>query len=158
MPEIRNTFDQLYAMYTAEFPPTTHIGATRTGLRGTMQEGVPNRPGVYVIYERTSDIPIYIGSAGKIGRNLVASGSTMRTRIFQSTTPYHFDNDEDLFRYGPRDADVPPVGYASDFPIANIRIECLVVPHPLAPSVLEHLLIQGFINQYHDLPLVNREI
>ena len=78
--------------------------------------------------------------------------------MFGSSTPYHFDTTANQFKYGPTTAGVPPAGYHYSISLSEIEITCLAVYSPSAPTVLEHLLIQGFINQYHDLPEANQKI
>ncbi|MDZ4289470.1 MAG: hypothetical protein U0984_16010, partial [Prosthecobacter sp.] len=102
------------------------------------------------------DCPLYIGSSGKIGKGLVVSDSTIHHRLFGASTPYHFE--EEVFRFGPTTATVPPDGYTDSVPLRDLQIECYVVPSPKIPAAWEHLLLQGFINQFGDLPVVNQKI
>ena len=89
---------------------------------------------------------MYIGSAGKMGRHLVLSGSSIRSRLFSATTPYHFG--EDVFHYGPTTSAIPPAGYAHQIPLRDVEVTCFVISAPKAPTAFEHLLIQGFIDEF----------
>ncbi|MDO9558317.1 MAG: hypothetical protein Q7I89_01370 [Syntrophales bacterium] len=111
-----------------------------------------------MIWKKGALSPIYIGSSGKIEKKLKLSGSSIRGRMFGSSTPYHFDATANQFKYGPTTPGVPPAGHHYAISLSEIEVTCLVVYSPSAPTVLEHLLIQGFINQYHDLPEANQKI
>ena len=136
----------------AAITSTIHLGQTKM----TLLENIPQAHGIYIIYKREGDHPLYIGCSGKIGHNLVISGSTMRSRLRGATTPYNFADNE--FSYGPTTADTRPAGYDSNIPLNEIWIECLQTPAGVAPVFLESLLIQGFIHQYGDLPAANQRI
>ena len=155
MPEIHDTFDALYKQYKKVFIHSTHSSHTRAGL----MKSVPAKTtGVYVIWKKGALSPIYIGSSGKIEKKLKPSGSSIRSRMLGSSTPYHFDTTANQFKYGPTTSGVPPAGYHYAISLSEIEVTCLAVYSPSAPTVLEHLLIQGFINQYHDLPEANQKI
>jgi hypothetical protein len=157
MPELTQNFDDLYRIYSALFPHSDHVGATRAEFMKAVPK-VPNVPGVYLVWRKSESRPLYIGSSGKCEKNLTLSGQTVRQRLFGSSTPYHFDAIAHVFRYGPTTTGVPPAGYTNAINLANIRISILATRKNIAPSALEHMLIQGYINQHHDLPEANQKI
>ena len=155
MPELTSTFTALYAQYGEVFRLTTHEGADRANLMQT----VPGEfPGVYLIWKKGVPQPLYIGSSGKIGPDLSPSGSNVKRRLFGANTPYHFDKNAPVWRYGPTTAGVPPAGYFYEVPISDLRMSIFALPPPQAPAVLEHLLLQGFINEFGRLPVANQKI
>ena len=118
---------------------------------------VPDFPGVYVISPISGQRrPIYIGSSGKISRDLAASKSTMRGRLRGANTPYKFDGEG--FHFGPTSTGVPPVGYASKLKVRDLKVTCLQTPANIAPAALEALLLQGCIHDFGDLPVANQKL
>jgi hypothetical protein len=111
-----------------------------------------------LVWRKSENHPLYIGSSGKIEKDLALSGQTVRQRLFGSSTPYHFDATAHVFRYGPTTSGVPPAGYTYAINLADICISTIATPNNIAPTVLEHLLIQGYINQHGDLPAANQKI
>lgn len=148
-------FDDLYNMYSAKFRTTDHSGATQKDLIKNLRETVPNVRGVYVVRLDTGD-PLYIGSSGKIEKGARLAGQKVWQRLANSTTPYHIDVGN--FRYGPTTSGVPPADYTDAIKLDRVRISVIETPPNIAPSVLEHLLLQGHFNQYGDLPPANRRI
>lgn len=146
---LKDTFNSL----TKKLPPRI-IGRSRKEL----MRRVGNNRGVYLIFKKGESMPIYIGSAGKMIKGGSWNNSTIRKRMFQANTPYHFDKKTDLLCYGPKTTGVPPAGYRHSIPLDAIEIITIELEAPYAPSALEHLLIQGFINQYGDLPEANQKI
>lgn len=155
MQEIHESFDTLFARWKDVFHSTIHASKNYAGLRASIPAKVT---GVYIVRDTEQDRIIYIGSSGKIQKQLVPSGSSIRSRLFGSSTPYHFDKATNDFRYGPTSSGVPPKGYSYAVPICSIEVTCIAVACPFAPSVLEHLLLQGHINQFRDLPDANQKI
>lgn len=154
MPDINQTLANLLLKYADTFVTSTHTGATRKILQSSVP---PEIAGVYMIAKKNeSHRPLYIGSSGKIGRGLETSGSSIRTRLFNASTPYRFK--EEVFCFGPTSAKVPPDGYTHEIPLNDLQIVCFRVPNPKIPAAWEHLLIQGFINQFGDLPIANQKI
>lgn len=153
MPDINQTFTNLLLRYDRIFSKSTHTGNTRSAMRTL----IPSKAGVYIISRiEESNRPLYIGSSGKIARGLVVSGSSIRSRLFAASTPYKFE--EDVFRFGPTTAGVPPDSYTNAVSLKDLQILCFVVTAPKIPAVWEHLLIQGFINEFGDLPIANQKI
>jgi hypothetical protein len=76
--------------------------------------------------------------------------------MFGASTPYRFD--DKFFRFGPTTATVPPAGYTGAIALSDIQITCFAVFAPKIPAAWEHLLLQGFINQFADLPIVNQKV
>ena len=156
MTEIADTFTRLLAQYSGVFPTTTHTAPTCAGLKGLVPKKVT---GVYIVKQTlNNDRVLYIGSSGKIHKGMTSSGSSIHNRMFGSSTPYHFDNNANTFCYGPTTPGVPPAGYTIAVPVSSINVTCLAVENPKVPSVLEHLLIQGHITEFHDLPDANQKI
>lgn len=155
MHELTSTFTALYAQYRQVFPVTTHQGVDRSSLMRTVPGGFP---GVYLIWKIGVSQPLYIGSSGKIGPDLSPSGSTVKTRLFGANTPYHFDKNAPVWRYGPTTAGVPPAGYFHEVPVTDLTLTLFALPHPQSPAVLEHVLLQGFINEFGRLPTANQKI
>jgi hypothetical protein len=182
MPELTQNFDDLYRIYGAFFPHSHHTGANRA----TLEKSVPAKRGVYLIW-RTHAPPtqqggrhsienrsaadnltdkqlqlIYIGCSGKIKKRMVLGAGNVHTRLFGAATwmPYLFDGKANLFRHdpGPKASNGRPSCYHKSIPISEIEISVIATPNKIAPSALEHLLIQGYINQHSDLPEVNQEI
>lgn len=154
MLDINRTFDELLLKYVDMFSTSTHSAATRRALQASVPAKIP---GVYVIVKKT-DVrrPIYIGSSGKIGRSLLPSGSSIRSRIFGASTPYRFG--EAVLQYGPTTTTVPPADYTEHVALGDIQITCFAVFAPKIPAAWEHLLLQGFINQFGDLPVANQKV
>jgi hypothetical protein len=153
--ELTTTFTCLYAQYREIFSVTTHEGENRASLMATIRYGFP---GVYLIGRKNSHQPLYIGSAGKIGPDLRLSGSNVKTRLFSATTPYHFDRISHVWRYGPIMADLAQTAYIHEVPIVDLMLTIFNLPLPYSPAVLEHLLLQGFINEFDRLPTANQRI
>ena len=155
MHELTSTFTALYAQYRQVFPVTTHEGVDRESLMRTVPSVFP---GVYLIWKKDVPQPLYIGSSGKIGPDLSPSGSKVKNRLFGANTPYHFDKNAPVWRYGPTTAGVPPTGYLHEVPVSDLTLTLFALPHPQSPAVLEHVLLQGFINEFGRLPTANQKI
>jgi hypothetical protein len=154
MCEINKGFDDLYTIYQKQFDHTECANENRKDLLKI----VPPVRGVYLIWKTTEKKPLYIGSSGKIKKGMLLSGQNVKARIFGSSTPYKIDRVTNEFKYVPKTTGVPPSGYYHAVKLTAIRITIIATPTDIAPSVLEHLLIQGFINQFHDLPEANQKI
>lgn len=160
MPELTDKFQTLFSSYSGMFTATHHNGNSRNAVLASLSKDV----GVYVIFRKAdSKCPIYIGSAGKIETGtagLIYNGSTILKRISGASTPYHLNGSTNEFEYDPTTSGVPPAGYGATIPLADIEFACItkITSCWLAPTVLEHLLIQGFINQFGRLPDVNQKI
>jgi hypothetical protein len=171
MPELYNPFVSLLVSYQTAFQESGHHHvvanhATCTGLLGAL----PALPGVYLIRDTTSDRLLYIGCTGKISRNrnniAARNKGTLRGRMGR-WTPYSFKFNPNHFSYcvnyapgttarGPNQV----ISYNHKIAVANISIEAFAfdAAMPLSPSVLEHLLLQGFLNQFGSLPVCNNEL
>ena len=177
MPELNQKFDDLYRIYSASFPHSNHTGANR----GAVERSVPAKRGVYLIWRihaqqadrrsienrsRADNLNykqlIYIGCSGKIKKKKVLGAGNVRKRLFgpSTWTPYLFDGKTNLFRYDPgsKAPSGRPAIYHKCIPINEIEISVVATTNKIAPSALEHLLIQGYINQHSDLPKANQEI
>lgn len=156
MPEMNETFTALLRVYAGIFTTTTYGQPTCAGLLRSIPTNVA---GVYIINETGNNHRVlYICSAGKIHKGLKTSLSTIRRRMTGASTPYHFDRRANVFCYGPSTTGVPPAGYNQAVPVGQIEITCLAVKCPKAPTILEHLLIQGHINEFGALPDANQKI
>lgn len=156
MIDINDKFTSLLKKYSGIFNTTQHTCTTCEGLRGQIPKGVT---GVYIVKEARNDGRIvYIGSAGKIHKGMTVGGSSIHKRMFYSSTPYRFDKIKNTFCYGPTTTSVPPAGYKFSISVGNIIVLCIDVASPFAPSALEHLLIQGHITEFGDLPVANQKI
>ena len=157
MPEINNTFAALLSSYSTIFAKSSHTHPTVAALRASVPKKVT---GVYVIEEKTNNRILYIGSAGKVHKGMTTGRSSINNRMFgpATSTPYRFDPLTNDFFYGPTTSGAPPAGYLNRVSVANIIVHCIVVKCPKVPSVLEHLLLQGHINQFGDLPDANQQI
>lgn len=157
MPELLDTFTSLRAKYAAIWPVSHHAAPNRTILMTTFTR--PHWRGVYIIYRKEQEEPLYVGSAGKLERSSsgpVVKGQTVRSRLFFSNTPYFFDPATHLWRYGPTTSGAPPAGYRAFVPIPDLRIESFHLPKTHAASSLEHLLLQGCVNEFGNLPVANQ--
>jgi len=128
-----------------------------SGDDNTLLNGLPNNPGVYII-KRGNEV-IYIGSSGKLNRDGEYSKSVIRNRLRYSSTPYKFEGL--VLKYNPSTTGVPPEGYYNESLIKDLEITCIYFNQEsdkLAPSALEHLLIQSFINEFGVLPEINQKI
>ena len=153
--ELSRNFYDLFAEYSSTLEFSSFTGSTRKDLMEAMPK---DKRGVYSFWKKGSDRPIYIGCAGKISEKNLVSGNTIRARVFQASTPYHFDKTDHVLRYLPTSAGVPPAGYNNEISLDYLEIKTLFVPESMAPSVLEHLLIQGFVNEFGELPEANQEL
>ena len=155
--ELQENFDSLFARYSraSSFRYFEIASQSRSQLQSSFS---CDGPGVYLIWKEGEKRPLYIGSAGKVSKKLEIGKSTVKKRMFQASTPYHFDKNKPILRFCPKDATVPPSGYSHSIPVPELRIGVFITPPNLAPAVLEHLLIQGFINQFGDLPEANQKI
>jgi len=135
------------------FRASEHLGQNANEILAE----VPDFPGVYVISPIFGQRrPIYIGSSGKISRDLATSKSTMRGRLRGANTPYKFDGEE--FHFGPTSSGVPPAGYTSMLKVRDLKVTCLQTPANIAPATLEALLLQGCIHDFGDLPVANQKL
>lgn len=156
MPEMNDTFTTLFAAYSLAFATSRHASPTVSGLRSSVARKVT---GVYIVEEtRNLHRILYIGSSGKIHTGMTTSGSSIHSRMFSSSTPYRFDSVSNTFCYGPTTSGVPPAGYSMTVGLKDVTVTCIAVTSPKAPSVLEHLLLQGHINEFGDLPAANQKI
>ena len=156
--ELNDTFTSLCQRYSAVWLLTNHLGPTRRGFMKTFTR--PHWQGVYVIYSGNQSEPLYVGSAGKLERGPLGpinSNQTVRQRLFYSSTPYHFDRINPIWHYGPTNQNVSPAGYHYNVPLPNIRIESFHIPNTHAASSLEHILLQGCVNEFGNLPVANQE-
>jgi hypothetical protein len=154
--EIAQNFDVLYCIYSALFPHTNYLGATSAIL----EKNIPATRGVYLIWRKAEKELIYIGCSGKIKNGMISGAGDVRKRLFgpSTYTPYIFE--QKLFKYGPvsRTSGGRPANYDKSISINEIQISVISTPEKVAPAALEHLLIQGYINQHGNLPEANREI
>jgi hypothetical protein len=156
MSELHARFDDLLRQYSGLFRITTSTESTYAGLAARIPAMIP---GVYVIrMSGTGGRALYIGSAGKIHKGMTPSASTIRSRMLNSLTPYRLDKTHNVFRYQPTTAGVPPAGYRAQVALSDLNVMCMEVRQPVAPAVLEHLLIQAHINQFGDLPAANQKV
>ena len=153
--EIDSSFTKLFKAYSGRFPVSMHRGATRKELMDSVPKG---NPGVYVMWREGDQKPFYIGSSGKVKKGLVKSDSTVSKRLFNSSTPYHFSKSDNALHYGPTSAGVPPDGYHDCIDLKLLKIDVFSLGDNIAPSAFEHILIQGFINEFGDLPEINQAI
>ncbi len=148
-------FSELFRHFTAYYPSETYAGDSRASL---MEQIPTGKRGVYTYWKKGAINPFYIGCSGKIDKTSELCGNTMKSRMFQANTPYHFSKTENYLFFEPTTATVPPAGYQSYFQISEVEIKTIEITDKIAPAALEHLLIQGFINEYGCLPLANQKI
>jgi hypothetical protein len=148
MPKFFDCFDNLIKKYRTRlknhFVPCK---ASKKEMLKAMRE-IKNEHGVYLFWKNHGEKReklIYIGSAGKIRNDGKISRQTVKERIANSTTPYKFK--------------LNSLHYATNKQIncSKIAVEILVW-NKLAPSLLEHLLLQSYLNQNGRLPDINREL
>ncbi|MFT6207066.1 MAG: hypothetical protein ACJA0T_000970 [Colwellia sp.] len=155
MNELSKTFSELFECYSKQFKFEIHTGSSRAEF---MKSVSTQTRGVYSVWLRDSDRPIYIGCAGKISKKGELTGNTIKTRMFQANTPYHFSKTSDDYFFGPTTATVPPKGYDSAYPIKDLIIKLIIITNNTAPAALEHILLQGFANEYASLPQANQKL
>lgn len=155
MNELSQKFSDLFKYYSDFFKLDKYTGCSRAEL---MDKVSTNKRGVYSYWVKGELFPIYIGCAGKVSVDGALSGNTVRTRIFSANTPYHFSKDTNYLLYNPTTAGVPPEGYKDKIAIECITIKIISINDTTAPAALEHLLLQGFINEYGTLPLANQKV
>lgn len=155
MSELTKTFTELFENYSEHFSLQQFEGTSRSEL----MKKVPSRMhGVYTYWIKNSRKPLYIGCAGKISKGGVLGGNTIKQRIFGASTPYHFSKTSDFLLYDPTTATVPPAGYESKVPLSNLLLKVIAITNLTAPAVLEHLLLQGYINEFGSLPDANQKV
>lgn len=149
-------FDSLFSYYSRDksFNYYEITGQSRSELQNAFSM---DGPGVYLIWKTSKEIPIYIGSAGKIGKEMKTGKSTVKKRMFQATTPYHFNRKEALLHFSPSDSKVLPSKYNRSVPINELLVGIFICPDHTIPASLEYLFLQGFINQFRDLPQINQK-
>ena len=121
---------------------------------------IKNEHGVYVILRKDNQKPIYIGSSGKISKGNILSGSNVKKRICGALTPYKVEDKH--FYYEPskeKDENKMPLSYGKNLPLADLEFHIFYTKSlGIVPACLEHLLIQGCINEFGDLPEANQKI
>ena len=150
-------FDALLSGYSKELP----IIEIHASVRSDILSNMTSFPGVYVIIHDKETI--YIGSSGKVNRSLKLSASTVKYRLTHSYTPYTISDDKFKFSpYGKIKGSNRPEGYAHEIPLSILKFLVFdLTPNNnlvIAPSALEHVLIQSFMNQYKKLPIANQKI
>ena len=155
MNELSQTFSSLFNNYSGFFEADEYTGGSREEL---MKKVPTNKRGVYSYWIKDEASPIYIGCAGKVSIDGKLSGNTVKKRMFSANTPYHFSKETNYLFYNPTTAGVPPEGYKDKVSIESIIIKIISINNQTAPAALEHLLLQGFINEYGVLPLANQKV
>lgn len=155
MNELQLSFDELFEQYQHQFPLMTFTASSRAEF---MQIVPTQLRGVYSYWKKDATRPFYIGCAGKVGKDGRLSGNTIKARMFQANTPYHFKKEANTLCFGPTTAGVPPAGYVHSIDMSDIVIRALIIEDNTAPAALEHILIQGYVNQYHSLPQANQKL
>ena len=158
MPELTDTFSNLRAIYSNVWAMTVHAGPNRAALLETF--AAPHWYGVYIIYRHQQQEPIYVGSAGKLERSPVGAvrkGQFVKYRLSGANTPYFLDPDVAVLRYGPTTTGAGPAGYNSSVQMADIYIESFHIPATQAATPLEHLLLQGCVREFGNLPEANQK-
>ena len=154
MNDLLDNFDPTYARYKKCISHSCHSGCDRQHIITSL----PAVRGVYLFFRDDSSKPIYIGSSGKIKSGLKLGGNDVKKRISNSYTPYLVDLND--LRYGPSNGSSTqkPTNYGKSVPLNSIKICVFETPKNIAPAALEHVLIQCFINQHHDLPEANQQV
>lgn len=135
---------------------------------GDFRNGLPDEPGVYIVWTKKLDQKVvYVGSTGKIennGNSGIRWGKGTLKKRCERWTPYFF-NDENLSfmhgpKYGTREQRYAQDAYTYRVPLKDIVVEYFEFHKNVtwAPAVLEHILIQGHLNQYGYLPPANQAI
>lgn len=154
--DLFKTYTELFRSYSEQVSTTRHSA----GNRNELMSSLPKSAGVYIIVRKGSPTPIYIGSAGKIRREAARAVRTVKARLSGAYTPYKFATDSHILRYSPvgEVASKPPQSYEHEIPLGEITIIVMATDDALAPAALEYTLIQGFINEFRALPLINQAI
>ena len=150
-------FDALLSGYSKKIPNKVIIASVRADILRNMERF----PGVYIIIHDKEII--YIGSSGKVDRSLELGASTVKSRLTNSYTPYTISDDKFKFSpFGSIKGSNRPEGYTHEFALSKLKFLVFdLTPNNnqvLAPSALEHVLIQSFMNQYKMLPIANQKI
>ncbi len=155
--DLFSDFDTLLKLYSEKLS-NKEVEAT---LRDDLLSKLDRFPGVYII--RYGKETIYIGSSGKVNGNLNSGKSSVKNRLTSSYTPYTIRND--TFKYSPYgriDGTNRPEGYNHEIALKNLMFSVFDLTQKndqvIAPSALEHVLIQSYINQYKKLPIANQKI
>lgn len=150
-------FDALLSVYSKKIPNKVINASIRADILRNME----SFPGVYVIIHDKEII--YIGSSGKVDRSLKLSASTVKSRLTNSYTPYTISDDK--FKFSPSGkikGSNRPEGYTHEIALSKLTLLVFdLTPNNnqvIAPSTLEHILIQSFMNQYKKLPKANQKI
>jgi hypothetical protein len=154
MPELMDSFDTLFADYKAKLPHACYSALSRKELYRQM----PDAPGVYIVFREGQEKPVYIGCAGEIARGARLTDQTLLARIRSGHLPRGFDDCGFQYDAHGNKGKRSTTQYHHSIPLAEIKVCTLETPGLLAPAALEHLLIQGVINQYGDLPEANQKI
>ena len=172
MSELNHPLHELLNIYRREFQQINRKLTVCGQTPNDVKTGLPKLPGVYLIWHKgVCGTVIYIGCTGKLSRiagtKLHTGGGTLNQRTTR-WTPYFFDPTRQSFRYGPLKANnaaqrqirLNDNAYAHSVPLSEITVECFTF-NPIetkAPSVLEHILLQGYVNTTGTLPPANREL
>lgn len=163
MNALRLLFSDLFNFYSEIYSVITVEGASRSDLMAKIPASIH---GVYTFWSSNAKQPFYIGCAGKISRKksleknsaIELSGNKVKSRMFNASTPYHFSKSSNFIQFSPTTAGVPPEGYNSSIAVNDLIIKVICIHDLTAPAALEHLLIQGYINEFGDLPEANQAI
>jgi hypothetical protein len=125
----------------------------------------PKEAGVYVIRRMSKGCAVYIGLAGRVGKDgSLATKGGLNKRAYR-WTPYYFDAEEGAFRYAPEKPSSNSkkaqleAGYQSSIPYKDLDIVCFKIGENdrLAPAMVEALLLQAHLEQHGCLPEANRQ-
>lgn len=155
--DLFSKFNDILMQYSAKLPCIE----MKCSVRDDFLRKVDRFPGVYLISEGKEII--YIGSSGKVDRNLNSSSSSVKSRLTNAYTPYAII--EDKFKFAPFGRKIgtnKPEGYLHEITLAKLTFIIFDLRHRnnqvIAPSALEHILIQSYINQHRKLPKANQKI
>jgi hypothetical protein len=157
------SFTELFNYFSQKY----EVHEIQVSSRSELSKNIPAHiRGVYSFWAKKSNHPIYIGCAGKISRNkkdvgdqsIILRGNDVKKRLSYASTPYHFSKELDILFYSPTTAKVKPEGYHSQISLNEIIIKIICIDDITSPAALEHLLIQGYINEFGNLPLANQAL
>jgi hypothetical protein len=151
--DIFKSFSEILCDCYKSFNVKEYSGESRILLMNSVNE---TNAGVYILWKKGETYPFYIGCAGKIQKNGGREGRSVRDRLFSAKTPYNIDKEHLL--YSPTTSGASPAEYNKKVALSELIVEIISVRADIAPAALEHLLLQGFLNEHQRLPEANQQL
>lgn len=151
--DIFKSFSEMFCDCNKTFNVKECSGESREILMNSVNE---NNSGVYILWKKGEAYPFYIGCAGKIQKNEGKESRSVRKRLFSAKTPYHID--KEYLLYSPKTSGASPDGYNKKISLSELIIKIISVRDNISPAALEHLLLQGFLNEHQRLPEANQQL